>query len=80
MNTIRQIIPANNKVAKFKDSNGEVYCYKIVGYALVEFTQPDDQDIIPLVLIPDEGRVELLTEFDRNNELVEICHATKEEL
>lgn len=26
MNTIRQIIPANNKVAKFKDSNGEVYC------------------------------------------------------
>ena len=37
MNTIRQMIPANNKVAKFKDSNG-------------------------------------------NNELVEICHATKEEL
>ena len=80
MNTIRQIISANNKVAKFKDSNGEVYYYEIVGYALVEFTQPDDQDIIPLVLIPDEGRVELLTEFDRNNELVEICHATKEEL
>ena len=28
MNTIRQMIPANNKVAKFKDNNGEVYCYE----------------------------------------------------